>query len=353
YLLRALLASEFLPVIRPKYFHKLTNEITKTVAIKNDFSVKAPLANNTTEPFVNLNENITKVLKALEEKEKKAGDIYRERAYRTAIESISIYSKRITSGEEARKLKGVGNGISTKIDEILKTGTCSQLWENDSDERNLINLFTKLPKIGRVKAKKLIDKGCKSLEDVANELESDSFTRIIIRHLEEFDKEIPRCELKSLQSYITQSLSTLDMRFISEACGSFRRGADTSKELNMLTTHPDFMSTTEKVSTAREIFLKPVLNHLKGTGFCIDYISKGQMKYNAICQLPSLDPGAEPYLHRRVEFWFVPYDQFCLAKLWWTGDDEFYKYLQKKARDKNYHLTDTVFAIIDPNTGTI
>ncbi|CAG8582584.1 18168_t:CDS:2 [Racocetra fulgida] len=60
-------------------------------------------------------------LQALEEKEKKAGDIYRERAYHNAIKSISIYPKQITSGEEARKLKGIGNSISTKIDEILKT----------------------------------------------------------------------------------------------------------------------------------------------------------------------------------------------------------------------------------------
>ncbi|CAG8447015.1 3353_t:CDS:2 [Dentiscutata heterogama] len=145
---RVLSTGEFLPIIWSKCLYKHTNEITKTNAIKNNFSGKAPSANNTTESFVNLNENITKVLKALKEKEKKAGDIYRERAYHTAIKSISIYPKRITSGEEARKLKGVGYSISAKIDEILKTGTCSQLWENDNDERNLINLFTKLPRIG-------------------------------------------------------------------------------------------------------------------------------------------------------------------------------------------------------------
>ncbi|CAG8683147.1 23942_t:CDS:2 [Dentiscutata erythropus] len=144
---RVLSTGEFLPIIWSKCFYRHTNEITRTIAIKNNFSGKAPSANNnTTESFVNLNENITKVLK--EKKEKKAGDIYRERAYHTAIKSISIYPKRITSGEEARKLKGVGYSISAKIDEILNTGTCSQLWENDNYERNLINLFTKLPKIG-------------------------------------------------------------------------------------------------------------------------------------------------------------------------------------------------------------
>ena len=53
-------------------------------------------------------------------REKAAGDFYRERAYRFAIESIDAYPKKIKSGKEARELRFIGPSIEMKIDEILE-----------------------------------------------------------------------------------------------------------------------------------------------------------------------------------------------------------------------------------------
>lgn len=54
-------------------------------------------------------------------------NIHKYNAYRKAASALSKYGTRIKSGEEARKLDGIGDKISKKIDEFLKTGKLRKL----------------------------------------------------------------------------------------------------------------------------------------------------------------------------------------------------------------------------------
>lgn len=54
-------------------------------------------------------------------------NIHKYNAYRNAASVIAQHPTRITSGSEARKLKGVGDKISKKIDEFLNTGKLEKL----------------------------------------------------------------------------------------------------------------------------------------------------------------------------------------------------------------------------------
>ncbi|CAG8545233.1 11119_t:CDS:2, partial [Diversispora eburnea] len=238
----------------------------------------------------------------LAEKEKEVKDYHRERAYRAAVKSIKNHPKEITSGKEAQELKGIGQKI-----------------EKDPDVTPLLKF--ELP------------------------------------YIEELNHEIPREELEELRKQIVETLVKLDVRFMSRSCGSFRRGASTSRELNLFITHQGFKlnpnSTKAAISTTGNNILKRILVELKNSGFCTDYIQKGNCKYKAICQLPSSDTDKNPNLHRRIEFRISPYDHFWLGVLAWTGNSEFYRYLVKMAAEKNYILTDTIFAKKDPNTGEL
>lgn len=49
------------------------------------------------------------------------------RAYRVAAGEIRAHAERITSGKQARKIRGVGAAISKKIDEILETGDLNKI----------------------------------------------------------------------------------------------------------------------------------------------------------------------------------------------------------------------------------
>lgn len=54
-------------------------------------------------------------------------NIHKYNAYRNAASVIAQHPTRITSGSEARQLKGVGAKIAQKIDEYIKTGKLEKL----------------------------------------------------------------------------------------------------------------------------------------------------------------------------------------------------------------------------------
>ena len=68
---------------------------------------------------------------------------------------------------QARKLDGIGEKISEKIDEFLSTGTLRKLDSIRQDESaTVINLLTRVVGIGPAKASELFDAGIRTLEDL-------------------------------------------------------------------------------------------------------------------------------------------------------------------------------------------
>ena len=59
-------------------------------------------------------------------------NIYKSNAYRKAASTLAALPERVKSGEEARKLPGIGEKIANKIDEFLQTGKLRKL-EHVSD----------------------------------------------------------------------------------------------------------------------------------------------------------------------------------------------------------------------------
>lgn len=54
-------------------------------------------------------------------------NIYKYNAYRKAAAVLAEHPKKIESGDEAKKLKGVGEKIAKKIDEYVATGKLQKL----------------------------------------------------------------------------------------------------------------------------------------------------------------------------------------------------------------------------------
>jgi DNA polymerase/3'-5' exonuclease PolX len=78
------------------------------------------------------NEEIAWALEALaslEGEDHGSQDPFKIRAYRKAAEIIRELDFEVTSGEEAKKLPGIGKGIAKKIDEFLQTGEIARLEE--------------------------------------------------------------------------------------------------------------------------------------------------------------------------------------------------------------------------------
>ncbi|GAA6065454.1 DNA polymerase beta, partial [Tachysurus ichikawai] len=96
---------------------------------------------------------------------------------------------------------------------------------------------------------------------------------------------------------ILQELEQLDQEYLGTICGSYRRGAESSGDIDILLTHPDFTSQSDK----QPRLLHAVVEHLESIGFVTDTLSKGDTKFMGVCQLQRGVENKNDYNHRRID----------------------------------------------------
>lgn len=320
----------------------------------------------TLEKHDNYNQKLTAILAELGQIEKSKGQMHRARAYEKAVRALRNHPTAITSGTEAQKLDGIGKKIGLKIDEILATGKLKKLDTlNEDPKTKALNLFQQISGFGPVAAKKLIDDGVTTLEDL--EKLKHTFThhqRIGLKHFHEFNERIPRAEMEQLEKIIKETLSEVDEELIGTTCGSYRRGAESSGDIDVLLTHPKYTVATKKKPEAQ--YLSRVVEALKRKGLITDDISQGSSKYMGVCKLPDDEDEAKEKkemkkqdsegeeeeeeveveakkkkrLHRRIDLRVIPYENYYCGLLYFTGSDFFNQQMRKIALDRGFTLNE-------------
>uniref|UniRef100_A0A8C9YG01 DNA polymerase n=1 Tax=Sander lucioperca TaxID=283035 RepID=A0A8C9YG01_SANLU len=285
-------------------------------------------------PQESLNEGITDFLVELANYEKNVNRaIHKYNAYRKAASTISKYPNKIKSGEEAKKLDGVGAKIAEKIDEFLQTGKLRKLEKiRNDDTSSSINFLTRVTGIGNVLCCFLLN--FLDLKKIEHKL--NHHQQIGLKYFEEFEKRIPRAEMERMETLILGELKEIDTEYIGTICGSYRRGAASSGDIDILLTHPDYTSQTQK----QPKLLHAVVEHLESIGFVTDTLSKGDTKFMGVCQLQPSDEDEEEYLHRRIDIRLIPKDQYYCGVLYFTGSDIFNKNMRTHALEKGFTLNE-------------
>ncbi|XP_074979528.1 DNA polymerase beta isoform X2 [Caretta caretta] len=234
--------------------------------------------------------------------------IHKYNAYRKAASVISKYPSKIKSGAEAKKLEGVGAKIADKIDEFLSTGKLRKLEKiRQDDTSSSINFLTRVSGIGPSAARKLVGEGIKTLEDLRkNEHKLNHHQRIGLKYFEDFEKRIPREEMLQMQEIVLKEVKKLDPEYIATVCGSFRRGAESSGDMDILLTHPSFTSESTK---------------------------------QGVCQLTSEEDGTN-YPYRRIDIRLIPKDQYYCGVLYFTGSDIFNKNMRTHALEMGFTINE-------------
>uniref|UniRef100_A0A8C9V5M9 DNA polymerase n=1 Tax=Scleropages formosus TaxID=113540 RepID=A0A8C9V5M9_SCLFO len=283
-------------------------------------------------PQETLNEGITDFLIELANYEKNVNRaIHKYNAYRKAASVIAKYPEKIKSGAEAKKLDGVGAKIAEKIDEYLATGKLRKLEKIRSDDTSSsISLLTRVTGIG---SPRFLLVPLADLRKVEHKL--NHHQKIGLKYFEDFEKRIPRVEMEKMEALIHGELKLLDSEYIGTICGSYRRGAASSGDIDILLTHPSFTSQSEK----QPRLLHAVVDHLESVGFITDTLSKGDTKFMGVCQL---DRGEEEeeYPHRRIDIRLIPKDQYYCGVLYFTGSDIFNKNMRTHALEKGFTLNE-------------
>ncbi|CAI5783383.1 DNA polymerase beta [Podarcis muralis] len=289
-------------------------------------------------PQENPNEGITDFLSELANYERNVNRaIHKYNAYRKAASVISKYPSKIKSGAEAKKLDGVGAKIAEKIDEFLSTGKLRKLEKiRQDDTSSSINFLTRVSGIGPAAARKFVDEGIKTLEDLRkNEHKLNHHQRIGLKYFEDFEKRIPRKEMLEMQEIVLSEVKKVDPTYIATVCGSFRRGAESSGDMDILLTHPNFTSESSK----QPKLLHQVVEQLENIHFITDTLSKGDTKFMGVCQLPSKDEETA-YPYRRIDIRLIPRDQYYCGVLYFTGSDIFNKNMRTHALEMGFTLNE-------------
>ncbi|KAJ2950005.1 hypothetical protein O0L34_g11340 [Tuta absoluta] len=284
----------------------------------------------------NLNGDFCDFLMELADYEKNVSrNIHKFNAYKKAASVLASHSKRIESGDEAKKLNGIGEKIAMKIDEFLQTGKLKKLENIHQDEEaQAINTLTRVTGIGPVKAAELVRSGIKTIDDLRKNANKLTHHQVLgLKYFEDFEKKLPRQEIKEIETKLKELIKNVDPEFNVTICGSYRRGKQESGDIDALVTHPSIkVAEGKKKHSDGNHLLKKLVASLNT--LVIDTLSIGDTKFMGVCRLSEELPA------RRLDIRLLPQEQYHCAVLYFTGSDVFNKSMRAHAIDHNFTLNE-------------
>jgi DNA polymerase/3'-5' exonuclease PolX len=280
---------------------------------------------------------LEKLKELYKQKEEKKWNL---KAIIVAINSLKKYEGEIISGKQLeQEIKGIGNKISKRIDEILETGELKELNENDEnniDEKsNYINNLLDITGVGLVRAKKWVEMGIKDIEDLKKGINEKKITSthhidIGIKYYNDFKERIEREEIDKMRVIIMNNIKNIDKKILFEICGSYRRGCKDSGDIDILISHPNFIENIQEKK-----FLDKIVKELKRNNFIVDSLTtKGESKFMGVCKVETSK------YYRRIDIRVVDYKSYYTSLLYFTGNKNFNVYLRNVAIEKNYSLNE-------------
>ena len=98
--------------------------------------------------------------------------------FKNAVNIIKVFPNKITKGDDLKDISGIGKGIISRIDEIIKNKKLSEINRNEikkiTKKQDIIEELSKVINIGSKIAKQLIDEyDIKSVNDLKNKIKQN------------------------------------------------------------------------------------------------------------------------------------------------------------------------------------
>jgi DNA polymerase beta len=255
---------------------------------------------------------------------------FKARAYQTVISQLQQITDPITSFEQLQHLKGLGDAIQKKIQEIMATGQL-QSAERAKEKYPIeaLSAFQNIYGVGPAKARELTDKGLRTIDELrANVQRNPSLLndkqRIGLAYYEPLLQRIPRDEMDEHKDILEHYLP-----FHSEIVGSYRRGATSSGDIDVLLRMPQGMLPAQGKQQ-----LAQIVQHLTEVKYIVEVLALGEHKCMAICKR---DETSTP---RRLDLLMVPEEQYAYGLLYFTGSDRFNVAFRQHCLQMGYTLNE-------------
>ena len=269
-----------------------------------------------------LNEIFVSALSELNDIFLRKGEAFRGRAYKKAEETILLQPHDITDYSEMKDLPNIGDTILSKLKELQETGTLRVL---ERERKDPLQIFTQIHGIGPKKAQSLIDKDMKTIDDLRDHLDLlNDNQKLGLQYYEDIHKRIPRSIIDEYKTVFENSIKEFgDDKINFEIVGSYRRGAKTSGDIDIIISHTD---------DDASVFSK-LLSKFQSEGIIKEFLTKGKVKSLTITKLPD-------DIARRVDFLYAPSKELAFAVLYFTGSMGFNTVMRHKALQMGYTLNE-------------
>ena len=306
---------------------------TKKIDEKNLTNIKIkPEETHKMEKPTRLNEQFIDLMEKLSGIMLKQGEPFRARAYQKAQETIMQYNGDITSTAQLKGKPGIGDTIMEKLNEYVKTGTLRIL---EREKANPINIIGEVYGIGPKKAKELVDSGITTIAQLREKQDQvlNDTQKVGLKYYEDILKRIPREEIDQYDVIFKDVFAKVaglgsDAKF--EIVGSYRRGALTSGDIDMIIT-----------SKTGEVFRKFVDELIKQK-IILEVLSRGDTKCLVIAKLPGVTEA------RRVDFLYTSPKEYPFSVLYFTGSKIFNTVMRGRALTLGFSLNEHGMSKMQP-----
>tara|TARA_B110001450_G_scaffold125345_1_gene117982 strand:- start:20972 stop:23188 length:2217 start_codon:yes stop_codon:yes gene_type:complete len=221
--------------------------------------------------------------------------------------------------------------LMKKIDSILKTGQVDGISLVTTDPKTLaIENFTKIPGIGPSTALKIFEEEeISTIEDLKliysiNNKILNPKQAIGLKHYSDLQERIPKKEMDKWNDMLTQTFYDMGIAGRIELVGSYRRGNDTSGDIDVLIT-TDVKSSNIMNTYYNNLVQKNVVDPK-------DIIAKGPTKIMTVAIIDKK--------YRHLDIFYHQKDSYPFALLFTTGSKEFNIKMRKHALEKGYSLNE-------------
>jgi DNA polymerase IV len=261
-------------------------------------------------------------------------DNWRTLAYRKAISALKKQPVHIATKEEAFKIRGIGERLATKIEEIAFTNRLRRLESTKDDPAHqIMQMFMHIYGVGHRQASTWFNAGFKTIEDLKAGAKLTDNQRIGIEHFNDFSQQIPREEVAEHHRIVQEAAQEVDPTIEATVMGSYRRGAANSGDIDILITKKN--GTAAAVHSAFVDKLLPRLFEIKFLKVGLAKTSPNDVngsKWHGASALP------ESPVWRRIDFLLVPWNEVGAALLYFTGNDIFNRSIRLLASKKGMRL---------------
>ena len=262
----------------------------------------------------------------------RTGDQWRCLAYRKAVSALQNEKEKIVTKEQALSIRGIGDRLASKIEEIVWTNRLRRLeYANLEPNDVLLSQFMNVYGAGFAQASKWIAQGYKSLDDLREKATLTRNQRVGLDHYDDFLQRIPRTEVEAHGDVVRQCILRMDPGFQIIVGGSYRRGNPDSRDIDLIITKDG-----ASLGEINELVVSSVVPQLFEQGFLKAHLAVSSRadgsKWHGASALP------ENPTWRRIDFLFVPGDELGAALIYFTGNDVFNRSLRLLASKKGMCL---------------